>query len=98
MMTVKVRNLARCFSSSLTLVIGHGTHVSGIIAAQTNPYGFLGAAPDVTLGAYRVFGCSGSAGNDVLIAAYNQAYEDGADIITASIGGETLTPSSPCCC
>jgi subtilisin family serine protease len=67
---------------------GHGTHVSGIIAAQANnPYGFTGAAPDVTLGAYRVFGCEGSAGNDVLIAAYNQAYEDGADIITASIGG-----------
>jgi subtilisin family serine protease len=66
---------------------GHGTHVAGIVAAQVNPYGFTGAAPDVTLGAYRVFGCDGSAGNDVLIAAFNQAYEDGADIITASIGG-----------
>lgn len=66
---------------------GHGSHVAGIIAAQVNPYGFTGAAPDVTLGAYRVFGCDGSAGNDVLIAAFNQAYEDGADIITASIGG-----------
>lgn len=66
---------------------GHGTHVSGIIAAQKNLYDFTGAAPDVTLGAYRVFGCLGSAGNDVLIAAFNQAYEAGADIITASIGG-----------
>lgn len=66
--------------------VGHGTHVAGIIAAQENPYGFTGAAPDVTLGAYRVFGCTGNAGNDVLIAAYNQAYEDGSDIITASIG------------
>jgi subtilisin family serine protease len=66
---------------------GHGTHVAGIVAAQVNEYGFTGAAPDVTLGAYRVFGCEGSAGNDVLIAAFNQAYEDGADIITASIGG-----------
>lgn len=66
---------------------GHGTHVAGTVAAQVNPYGFTGAAPDVTLGAYRVFGCGGSSGNDVLIAAYNQAYEDGADIITASIGG-----------
>lgn len=74
---------------------GHGSHVAGIVAAQTNPYGFTGAAPDVTLGAYRVFGCSGSAGNDVLIAAFNQAYEDGADIITASIGGASGWTEDP---
>lgn len=66
---------------------GHGTHVAGIIAAQKNPLGFTGAAPGVTLGAYRTFGCRGESGNDVLIAAFNQAYEDGADIISASIGG-----------
>jgi len=65
---------------------GHGTHVAGIIAAQENRFGFTGAAPGVTLGAYRVFGCDGSSGNDVLIAAVNKAYEDGSDIITASIG------------
>ena len=74
---------------------GHGTHVAGIVAAQVNPYGFTGAAPDVTLGAYRVFGCEGSAGNDVLIAAFNQAYEDGADIITASIGGASGWTEDP---
>ncbi|KAK4238043.1 hypothetical protein C8A03DRAFT_33943 [Achaetomium macrosporum] len=67
---------------------GHGTHVAGIIAAQTNnPYGIVGAASDVTLGSYRVFGCEGDVPNDILIAAYNMAYEDGSDIITASIGG-----------
>lgn len=74
---------------------GHGSHVAGIVAAQVNPYGFTGAAPDVTLGAYRVFGCEGSAGNDVLIAAFNQAYEDGADIITASIGGASGWTEDP---
>jgi subtilisin family serine protease len=74
---------------------GHGSHVAGIVAAQTNPYGFTGAAPDVTLGAYRVFGCEGSAGNDVLIAAFNQAHEDGADIITASIGGASGWSEDP---
>jgi subtilisin family serine protease len=74
---------------------GHGTHVAGIVAAQVNPYGFTGAAPDVTLGAYRVFGCEGSAGNDVLIAAFNQAYQDGADIITASIGGASGWTEDP---
>lgn len=64
----------------------HGTHVSGIIAAQPNEFGFTGVAPGVEIGAYKVFGCSGGVGTDVLIAALNRAVEDGADIITASIG------------
>ncbi|KAH7007519.1 peptidase S8/S53 domain-containing protein [Ilyonectria destructans] len=74
---------------------GHGSHVAGIIAAQENSMGFTGAAPGVTLGAYRVFGCDGEAGNDVLIAAFNQAFEDGADIITASIGGPSGWSEEP---
>ena len=74
---------------------GHGTHVAGIIAAQKNEYGFLGGAPDATIGAYRVFGCDGQTGNDVLIAAFNQAFEDGADIITASIGGPSGWADEP---
>ncbi|KAF7553963.1 hypothetical protein G7046_g6947 [Stylonectria norvegica] len=74
---------------------GHGTHVAGIVAAQENAFGFTGGAPGVTLGAYRVFGCEGQAGNDVLIAAFNQAFEDGADIITASIGGPSGWSEEP---
>jgi subtilisin family serine protease len=66
---------------------GHGTHVAGIISAQENPFHFTGAAPGVELGAYRVFGCHGGTSDDAVIAAFNQAYEDGADIITASLGG-----------
>ena len=66
---------------------GHGSHVSGIIAAKPNEYGFTGAAPGVSLGMYRVFGCDGLASTDILIAAFNKAFEDGADIITASIVG-----------
>ncbi|KAI1380551.1 peptidase S8/S53 domain-containing protein [Hypoxylon crocopeplum] len=67
--------------------VGHGTHVSSTIAAQANELGFTGATPDVTLGMYRVFGCEGGSSDDILIAAFNQAYEDGSEIITASIGG-----------
>lgn len=75
---------------------GHGTHVAGIIAAQANnPYGIIGAAQDVTLGSYRVFGCTGDVGNDILIAAYNMAYEAGSDIITASIGGPSGWSEDP---
>jgi subtilisin family serine protease len=74
---------------------GHGTHVAGIIAAQENSFGFTGAAPDVNLGAYRVFGCAGFTGEDILIAAFNQAYQDGADIISSSIGGPSGWSSGP---
>ncbi|KAI1333482.1 peptidase S8/S53 domain-containing protein [Xylariaceae sp. FL0016] len=74
---------------------GHGTHVSGIIAAQANEMNFTGAAPGVTLGMYRVFGCTGGAANDVLIDAYMQAFEAGSNIITASIGGSSGWSEDP---
>ncbi|KAI1312075.1 peptidase S8/S53 domain-containing protein [Xylaria venustula] len=74
---------------------GHGSHVSGIIAAQANEYGFTGAAPGVTLGMFRVFGCTGSAANDVLIDAYIKAFEAGSNIITASIGGSSGWSEDP---
>ncbi|KAI1373384.1 subtilisin-like protein [Hypoxylon crocopeplum] len=74
---------------------GHGTHVSGIIAAQANELSFTGAAPGVTLGMFRVFGCTGGAGNDVLIDAYMQAFEAGSNIITASIGGSSGWSEDP---
>lgn len=68
---------------------GHGTHVAGIIAARQNTLSFMGAAPGVTLGAYKIYGCTGSVTNDILIAAFLQAYEDGAHIITTSNGGSS---------
>ncbi|ERS98667.1 uncharacterized protein SPSK_05917 [Sporothrix schenckii 1099-18] len=70
---------------------GHGTHVSGILAAQggSNSFGVTGAAPGVELGMFRVFGCEGNVNDDVLIAAFNRAYEAGADVITSSVGGSS---------
>ncbi|TLD13928.1 uncharacterized protein PgNI_05079 [Pyricularia grisea] len=70
---------------------GHGTHVTGIIGAQQDKVeltgsGLKGAAPGATLGMYRVFGCTGGSGTDVLIAAVIKAFEDGSDIITGSLG------------
>ncbi len=65
----------------------HGTHVSGIIGADPNPWNFTGVAPDATLGMYRVGGCQGGPGSDIIIAAFLKAQEDGADVISASIGG-----------
>lgn len=69
--------------------MGHGTHVTGIIAMQagSNPYRLSGVAPEVTIHAYKVFGQGDEAAEDILIAASHRAVDEGADIITSSIGG-----------
>ncbi|KAJ5085100.1 hypothetical protein N7532_009871 [Penicillium argentinense] len=66
---------------------GHGTHVSGLIAAQPNAYNFTGVAPNVTLGHYKVTNCHSGATTDRLMQAFKMAYEAKADVITCSIGG-----------
>ncbi|KAF6793422.1 subtilisin-like serine protease pr1c [Colletotrichum sojae] len=68
---------------------GHGTHVAGIIMAQENELGFTGAAPDVTLGAYKVSGCAGYTTSELLVAAFYKAYEDGSDVISCSAGDDS---------
>jgi subtilisin family serine protease len=64
---------------------GHGTHVAGIVGAKDKD--FVGVAPEVTFGAYRLFGCKGSTGTDIIIAALERAYKDGMDIVNLSLGG-----------
>jgi minor extracellular serine protease Vpr len=73
---------------------GHGTHVAGIIGASGNPEtgGARGVAPGVGLAAYRVFGCSGSTDDDVIVAAIERAYEDGMDLINLSLGSDNGFP------
>ncbi|MCF2706211.1 S8 family serine peptidase [Arcanobacterium haemolyticum] len=77
---------------------GHGTHVAGIAAGHGtfNGQEFKGVAPDALLGAYRVFGCSGSTDTSVMIQAMEQAAKDGMDVVNISIGAPTATwPSYP---
>ncbi|KAJ5629398.1 hypothetical protein N7528_003055 [Penicillium herquei] len=64
---------------------GHGTHVSGLIAAQSNAYNFTGVAPNVTLGHYKVTKCHSGTSTDMIMDAFKMAYEAKADVITASI-------------
>lgn len=65
-----------------------GTHVTGIVGALANQYGFSGAAPAATLGHYRVFGCTGETANDLILAALERAYSvDHVDIVSLSLGG-----------
>ncbi|GKT44887.1 minor extracellular protease vpr [Colletotrichum spaethianum] len=71
--------------------IGHGTHVSGIVVGN-----WQGVAPEASILSYKVFGAgnvltsyskSGGTDEETLIEAFLMAYDDGADIITSSIGG-----------
>lgn len=66
---------------------GHGTHVSGIVGANAaGAGGATGVAPNVTFGAYRVFGCDGSTTADIMIAAMERALADGMHVLNMSIG------------
>jgi len=69
---------------------GHGTHVAGIVGA--GGVEVQGVAPGVDLGAYRVFGCEGSSHSDVILAAIEQAYEDGMDVVNLSLGSSNGFP------
>ena len=65
----------------------HGTSTLGIAAAKDRHSNLIGGAPNATFGMYRIFGCVGSSGDDVLAMGMIKAYEDGADIINVSAGG-----------
>lgn len=65
--------------------LGHGTHVAGIVAASNNSR-LVGVAPDAKIRSYKVFGCTGSTTEDVIIKALIKAYVENCDIINVSIG------------
>jgi len=71
---------------------GHGTHVAGIIGANG---GVIGVAPEVTFGAYKVFGAAGYTTADIILAAMEMALEDGMDIVNMSIGAAFHWPQYP---
>ncbi|KAG0046827.1 hypothetical protein BGZ83_008005 [Gryganskiella cystojenkinii] len=75
--------------------VGHGTHVAGIIAGSSNKTNFYGVAPQATIGAYRVFPCSGTSKDDVIMAALERAYTDGMDIVNLSLGGGSAWANTP---
>ncbi len=71
---------------------GHGTHVAGIVGAN----GVIkGVAPGVTLGAYRVFGTTGSTTADIMLAAMEMALADGMHVVNMSIGSAFQWPQYP---
>ncbi len=68
---------------------GHGTHVSGTIAAMNNALGVVGVTPGtVQVYMVRVFGDDGAwAYSSTLVDAANRCASAGANIISMSLGG-----------
>jgi subtilisin family serine protease len=81
---------------------GHGTHVSGIVAGQSDT--LTGVAPDVTLVAYKVLGANGGGSDSNVIAAIERAADpngdgntnDHVDVANLSLGGGG-NPDDPTC-
>lgn len=70
----------------------HGTHVSGIIAADGE---LKGVAPDADIYAYRALGPGGVGTSIHVIAAIEEAIKDGMDIINLSLGNTINGPDYP---
>ncbi len=71
---------------------GHGTHVAGIVGANGQ---VVGVAPDVTFGAYKVFGCDGFTWADIMLEAMEMALSDGMDVLNMSLGAAFQWPQYP---
>lgn len=69
---------------------GHGTHVSGTIAAENNDFGVTGVAYDANIMVLRALGDEGGTNADIAEAIY-YAVNNGAQVINLSLGG----PDSP---
>lgn len=69
---------------------GHGTHVSGIIAADggMDGLGIYGVAPAASLYAFKVCAVNGTCYADDVAAAIINAADDGANIINLSLGSD----------
>lgn len=67
---------------------GHGSHVSGTIAALDNNVGVVGVYPDVDLHMVKIFNDQGSWTNSSdLIVAIQQCADAGANVVSMSLGG-----------
>lgn len=71
---------------------GHGTHCAGIIGARLNDIGFVGVAPECELLIGKVLANNGSGSYEWISEGIQWATEQGADIISMSLGGADSEP------
>jgi len=65
---------------------GHGTHVSGIIAARRNANGIVGVAPESKIIMAKVLNDEGTGTSANIVAGIRWAVATGADILSMSLG------------
>jgi thermitase len=71
--------------------LGHGTHVSGIIAARANnSIGVVGVAPEAKVLPLRAVDSQGRALDSWIAQAFDYAGDLGLRVVNASLGGEAL--------
>jgi subtilisin family serine protease len=68
---------------------GHGTHVSGSVAAINNTIGVVGVAAGATVIPVKVLGATGSGSNSGVIAGIDYVFRNGVagDVANMSLGG-----------
>lgn len=73
---------------------GHGTHVTGTVAAAggVDGKGIFGVAPGATIYSYKVLTDKGGGYSDDIARGIQMAADQGADIITMSFGNSTAVP------
>ncbi|CAM3243311.1 Peptidase S8 [Deinococcus saxicola] len=74
---------------------GNGTNVAGILGGNDPAGGFVGVAPAVSLGIYKVFGCQGTTDSATLLSAMERAQADGMQVLNISLGVPFQWPQYP---
>src|SRR4051794_37543622 len=70
---------------------GHGTHVSGTIAAAQDAVGVSGVAPDARILPLRVLDATGSGSSSAVAAAFDLAGRMGIPVVNASLGSSGMS-------
>jgi subtilisin family serine protease len=77
---------------------GHGTHTSGTIAAADNDIGVVGVAPEADLLIAKVLDNTGTGQTSWLISGIEWAVQNGANVISMSLGGPDNAASLETAC
>ncbi|SHM96926.1 S8 family peptidase [Roseibium suaedae] len=81
------------FGPSLTDDNGHGTHVTGIIAATANGVGMMGVAPGASVASLAIMDSTGAIENDYVARVLDYGLSNGIEFFNNSWGSYVYVPS-----